>query len=286
MSAVASATMAMPRRSWLARHRWLALRRASQFGFLALFLSGPWLGIWIAKGTLASSLTLDVLPLTDPLFLLQSVLAGHWPANQALIGAAIVALVYAVVAGRMYCAWVCPVNPVADLAHVLRRKFGLARSIRIDRRLRYWLLAAILLAAAVTGSVVWEQVNPVTLTHRALVYGALGGSALAMLALGVLFLFDFGLAERGFCGHVCPVGAFYGLLGRFRLLRLAAPGRARCDDCAACFAVCPEPRILSPALRQPAGQAAILDPVDCTGCGRCADVCPHSVFAFTVGGKS
>ncbi|NIP18923.1 MAG: quinol dehydrogenase ferredoxin subunit NapH, partial [Xanthomonadales bacterium] len=57
------------------------LRRASQFGVLALFLAGPATGIWIVKGTLASSLTLDVLPLTDPYMLLQGLFAGQLPAT-------------------------------------------------------------------------------------------------------------------------------------------------------------------------------------------------------------
>ena len=102
------------------RNRWLLLRRASQFGFLALFLAGPWFGLWIVKGTLASSLTLEVLPLTDPFVLLQSLAAGLLPASTALIGAAIVVAAYVIVGGRTYCAWVCPVNPVTDAAAWLR----------------------------------------------------------------------------------------------------------------------------------------------------------------------
>ena len=56
--------------------KWLLARRTAQIGFLALFLSGPLFGFWIAKGTLAQSLTLDLLPLTDPFILLQSAAAG------------------------------------------------------------------------------------------------------------------------------------------------------------------------------------------------------------------
>ena len=67
-------------------HRWLWLRRASQLSVFALFLLGPLADVWIVKGNLASSLTLDTLPLTDPYVLLQSLAAGHWPASAALIG--------------------------------------------------------------------------------------------------------------------------------------------------------------------------------------------------------
>ena len=52
------------------------LRRTTQLSVLALFLLGPWAGLWIIKGNLNSSLALDVLPLSDPFVLVQSWLAG------------------------------------------------------------------------------------------------------------------------------------------------------------------------------------------------------------------
>ena len=67
-------------KGWLRAHRWLMLRRGAQTGFLAIFLLGPWLGWRLVDGTLASSRTLGVLPLTDPFVLLQSLAAGHRPA--------------------------------------------------------------------------------------------------------------------------------------------------------------------------------------------------------------
>ena len=51
---------AIERKGWIGAHRYLLLRRASQLGFLGLFLLGPLFGLWIVKGTLAGSLTLDV----------------------------------------------------------------------------------------------------------------------------------------------------------------------------------------------------------------------------------
>ena len=68
-------------------------------GILALFLAGPLWGIWIVKGNLAASMTLDVLPLTDPHVLLQSMLSGVTPETSALIGVAIVLLFYISVGG-------------------------------------------------------------------------------------------------------------------------------------------------------------------------------------------
>lgn len=268
---------AIANRGWLAAHKWLLLRRASQLGILALFLAGPWLGVWIVQGNLTSSLTLGVLPLTDPFVLAQSVAAGIWPYRDALIGVGIVLAFYLIFGGRLYCSWVCPMNLVTDAAAWLRRRLGLRTGRAPDANTRYWLLGFVLIAAFAVGTPVWEWVNPVSMFHRAIIFGF--GLAWGIV-LGV-FLYDLLIASRGWCGHLCPMGAFYGVLGRSALLRVSAGGRNACNDCMDCFAVCPEPQVIRPALKA-AGQShpLILDP-NCTTCGRCVDVCGQDVFRVT-----
>ena len=77
-------------KGWFLARRYLILRRIMQLAILTLFLAGPLFGIWIVKGNLASSLTFDTLPLSDPLVLLQTLFSGHLSENAALIGAVIV----------------------------------------------------------------------------------------------------------------------------------------------------------------------------------------------------
>jgi ferredoxin-type protein NapH len=265
-------------KGWWRAQRWLLARRAVQLFFLALFLAGPWFGIWIVKGTLISSLTLDVLPLSDPFALSQSLAAGHLPAFTALLGGLILAVAYALIGGRVYCAWVCPINIVTDAAHWLRERLGLPKGWQPRRSLRLWLMAACLVASAASGVIVWELVNPITLLHRGLLFG-LGFAWSVVLAV---FLFDLFVSRRGWCGHLCPVGAFYGLLGSFSLLRVGAVNRAACNDCMDCYAVCPEPQVISPALKGEAqGYGPIILAPDCSNCGRCIDVCSKDVFVFT-----
>ncbi len=264
-------------KGWFGAHRWLVLRRISQLTVLALFLSGPWFGVWIAKGNLVSSLTLGVLPLTDPYLFVQSLAAGFMPAATALIGAAIVVAFYALFGGRLYCAWVCPVNAVTDAAAWLRRRLGLKSGRVPDANTRYWVLAGSLLVAAATSSLVWEAVNPVTIVQRSLIFG-LGGSLAMVIAI---FAYDLLVASRGWCGHLCPMGAFYGLLGQKSLLRITADQRGACDDCMDCFTVCPEPQVIRPALKKAGQDSPLILDRDCTNCGRCIDVCGRNVFHFT-----
>jgi ferredoxin-type protein NapH len=268
---------AVAAKGWPAAHKWLLARRLSQVGFLGLFLLGPLAGVWLVEGNLTSSLTLGVLPLSDPYVVLQSLLAGHLPKTAALTGAAIVLAVYAAIGGRVYCAWVCPVNPVTDAAAWLGGRLGLNKGWQPKRSLRLWVLGMTLLAAAVTGGIAWEAVNPVSLLHRGLIFG-LGFAWSVVLAV---FLFDLFVSRRGWCGHLCPVGAFYGLLGSFSLLRVSARGRRHCDDCMDCFQICPEPQVIPPALKgAPKGAGPVILAPDCSNCGRCIDVCPHDVFRF------
>jgi ferredoxin-type protein NapH len=269
------------RDGWLAAHKWLLLRRVGQAGFLALFLSGPLAHVWITKGTLASSLTLGVLPLTDPMIALQGLLARHALETTALLGAALVLVGYWLVGGRSFCAWVCPVNVVTDFAAWLRGLLGLKESLGLDRRLRLWLLLGVLVGSAATGTIVWEFVNPVTIVHRGLVMGSILAGGAAAVAVAAVFLFDLGVAAHGWCGHLCPVGAFYGLLGRGAIVRVRADNRAACDNCMECFAVCPERQVIAPALRgADKGVGPVIVSGDCTNCGRCIDVCSKQVFRF------
>ena len=93
---------ALQAKGWWGTHRWLLLRRLSQLTVMALFMTGPWLGIWLVKGNLNHSRTLDVLPMTDPLVLLQSFAAGHSGERDALLGLAVVLALYLMNGGRSY----------------------------------------------------------------------------------------------------------------------------------------------------------------------------------------
>ena len=268
---------AVARRGWFAAHRWLILRRLSQFSILALFLSGPWFGLWIVKGNLSYSYTLDLLPLTDPYVLLQSLLAGHVPERLAIVGALIVAVIYLLIGGRAYCSWVCPVNLVTDAAAWLRGRLGIKGGAHLSRQARYWVLGMTLILALASGTIAWELVNPVSMLHRGLIFG-FGAAWMVILAV---FLFDVFVMNRGWCGHLCPVGAFYSMLGRWSPLRVTALRREKCNDCMDCFAVCPEHHVIKPALKGASqGFGPVILSPNCTNCGRCIDVCSEDVFEF------
>lgn len=264
-------------KGWLLAHKWLLARRFSQLSILTLFMLGPWFGLWIVKGNLNASLTLDTLPLTDPYVLLQSLFAGHVPETSAIIGAVIILAFYLLVSGRVYCSWVCPVNMITDLAHWLRERLGIKSASNISKNTRYWLLGVTLLLAFAVSNIAWEVVNPVSMMHRGLIFGM----GMAWTVLLAVFVFDFIISRRGWCSHLCPVGAFYSLLGTHSPLRVRADARAQCNDCMDCFLVCPEQQVIRPALKgAEKGIGPVITSPNCTNCGRCIDVCSKQVFHF------
>lgn len=265
-------------KGWWGAWKWLILRRATQTAVLALFLAGPWAGWWVVKGNLSSSLTLDLLPLTDPFVLSQTLATGNLPAYTALLGAGIVLVFYFLVGGRVYCSWVCPVNVVTDTAHWLRRRLGIGPGARFRRDTRYGILAAVLAAAALSGVAAWELVNPVSLVFRGLVFGW----GLAWIVVAAVFVFDLLVSRHGWCGHLCPMGAFYSLVGAGSPLRISARNRRRCNDCMDCYAVCPEPQVIAPVLKgAERGVGPVILAPQCNNCGRCIDVCSKDVFRFS-----
>lgn len=256
----------------------MLLRRTTQFTILFLFLLGPWFGVWWLKGNLASSLVLDKISLTDPFILLQSLASGHVAGQAAVFGAVIVFMFYLLVGGRVYCSWVCPINVVTDAANWLRNRLKLNLSWSLKKSTRLWIMVMALATSAVTGTIAWEAVNPITMLQRGLVFGM----GLAWVIVLAVFLFDLVVTRRGWCSHLCPVGAFYGLVGKRSLVRMNAAERTACTDCGDCFRVCPEPHVIMPALK-PARDTdtSVILHSDCTNCGRCIDVCEERVFRFS-----
>ena len=183
--------------------------------------------------------------------------------------------IYALIASRAFCAWVCPLNPVTDLAAWMRRKLNIRQSASLPRGLRYGILLAVLAGSAVSGTLLWEWLNPVALLGRSLIFGAVGGLWLIL----AVFLFDLLVTEHGWCGHICPMGALYGVIGAKAMVRVSAEHREKCTRCMDCFHVCPESQVLrEPVLNN--DHSPLVLSKDCISCGRCMDVCTEHVFEF------
>lgn len=262
--------------------RMLALsvvRRLMQLAVLVLFIGTARMG-WsllgepLLNGTLTSSLIAGAIPLTDPFALLQKLFAGHKPETLMITGSLIVLVIYLLAGGRAFCAWVCPMNMVTDAAYGTRKALNLpASSLRLSRKTRYALAVASLATSAVSGTAAFEWISPQAFLWRELVWGV--GAGLFAAVAGV-FALDLLLLERGWCGHLCPLGAFWSVVGRAGLVKPLFDAE-RCTKCGDCLRVCPEAHVLN--FKQAAARGFIASG-ECTNCGRCAAVCPENAIRF------
>jgi ferredoxin-type protein NapH len=252
--------------------RYRILRRLVQVGALFLFVAGNAWGWKVLQGNFSSSLLFGALPLADPFSLLQVAATGTMVAAKALLGGGIVLLFFAAIAGRAFCGWICPVNIATDLADSVRTAAGEGnRPLRMSRNIRYWVLGLSLILSAVFGVAAFEWISPVGALHRGVVFGM----GMGWTAVAAVFLFDVFMVRNGFCGHLCPLGAFYSLAGRWSLVRVVH-SKEQCTSCMRCIESCPEPQVL-PMVGKRDGAVAS---GECTNCGRCIEACPEGAMRF------
>ena len=215
---------------------------------------------------------LPFLPLAPDLFLQASPLLAFSAALAArtfsiLLLPALVLLASAVLAGRVFCAWVCPLGTLFDLCG--KKKL---QPTRLHHPTVKYLLLCALAAAALTGCNLAGLFDPISFITRAavfIVYPALAllanlgldavrplaeqlqlvylaratlpqplfaGIWLTILLLGILLVLN-RIGHRFWCRTLCPLGALMGLFSRFKIFKRHVS--AACNSCGACIKSCP-----------------------------------------------
>ena len=265
----------------LHRARFTIARRLVQLSIIALFAGTAHLGWRLLKhpllaGDLSTSSIASFITLSDPFALLQKLCAGLVPEMPLIVGALLVLAFYCIAGGRSFCAWVCPMNIVTDAADWLRTRLGIKTDwLRINHRVRYGIAAGCLIASAATGSAAFEWVSPQAMLWRELVWG-FGLSGLCAV-LGI-FALDLLMVRRGWCGHLCPLGAFWSAVGKTSVTRVRFDN-TRCTRCGDCIAACPEPQVIN--FRE-AAKKGFFTGAECTLCGRCIAVCPEKAVVIGI----
>ena len=258
-------------------YRYFILRRFTQIGILVLYFGGNAWGWNMLRGNLSSSSLFGTVPMSDPYAALQMLASGAVLATDLLIGVAVVTLFYLLIGGRAFCSWVCPINMVSDAANFVRRKLEVGRmqgaKQPASRNIRYWVLALSLVVSAVMGVSAFEFVSPISMIHRGVVFGLGFGWSVAV----IIFLFDLFVLKDGWCGHICPLGGFYSLLGKFSLIRVLH-NEENCTLCMKCKTVCPEPQVLGMIGKE----SLSVTSGECTNCARCVEVCDDDALEFSI----
>ena len=260
--------------SLLKRNRYLIPRRIVQIFFLVLFVGANLYGWKALQGNYSAAHVFESFYLADPYAVLQMLVAGFILNIDVIVGAVIILLLYGLILGRSFCSWICPMNIVSDLAHFVRRKTHMNRldeKMPIKRNTRYWILILSLVVSVFSGVAAFEFVSPISMLHRGIVFGFGFGLAAVLM----VFLFDVFVIRNGWCGYICPLGAFYSFISKYSLLRVNHK-KDNCTMCGNCFAVCPEKQVLSIIDKQ----SGSIPNTECTNCGRCIEVCYDNALHF------
>jgi ferredoxin-type protein NapH len=241
-----------------------------------LFIGSANFGWHILKGNYSTAKLFDVVYLVDPYASMQILASGFIPNIEILIGAFTIIVFYFLVRGRMFCSWVCPLNIVTDAASWFRKKLKikpLISSKNMNRRIRYYVLVLGLALSAIFGLAAFETINPISMLHRALIFGSLSGIVVVVF----VFLFDVFVLKYGWCGYLCPVGAFYAILGKYGIFKVFHT-QENCTNCMKCKVVCPEIEVLDLIGKY----SGTINSGACTNCGRCIDKCNDNSLHYKI----
>jgi len=189
--------------------------------------------------------------------------------------------------GRMVCGWACPFGLFQELLHKIPSpKFGIWRPLRF---IKYGLLLFMVILLPLFAIDAFNLGSPWFCKYICPAGTLEAGFPLLFMQpglranLGLLFLNKVFLlilftgwavfASRPFCRVACPLGAFYALFSKIKLVKLRLDP-ARCTHCEACHSVCPMGVRFNESP----------DDMECISCLACSNACKFNAINLEVGG--
>ena len=77
-------------------------------------------------------------------------------------------------------------------------------------------------------------------------------------------------------GHLCPLGAFYSIIGKYSFIKVKHNAEA-CTLCMLCKDVCHEKQVLA-FIGQHSGYIG----AECSNCGKCIEVCEDDALKYSI----
>ncbi len=188
--------------------------------------------------------------------------------------------------GRIFCGWICALGTLQDLfgrlgMKIFKRRYSIPKGWDASLRyMKYVVLLGIIYFTWRTGQLVINSMDPfVAYNHIAagmeelLKEYAVGFGILVAMLLSSLFY------ERLFCRYLCPLGAYYSIVGRLSFFKIKRK-KSSCVDCKRCDKSCPAALDISSSERADSRG-------ECLSCMNCVEVCPtiQNSLEVSVSGK-
>jgi ferredoxin-type protein NapH len=226
------------------------------------------------KGNLWS-MRLAGVDITDPLAAAEATAASR-TIYLPLLVSILIPVVLTLLLGKIFCSWICPAGLLFEITGKLRRLLRFAEippaEVSFSHRNKYILLVVGLAMAAFFGAPIFALVYPPAVMSRLVHTWVFGTVATGMLViLGIVITIELFISPRWWCRTMCPGGALYGLLGKYRPLKVVL-NKERCSGCRECEPVC-EPG-LNPVLESTG--------IECDNCGVCIKHCPDDALQYGI----
>lgn len=154
----------------------------------------------------------------------------------------IIMFITAVGFGPVFCGWICPFGTFQEWIgkigrRIFKNKYNTFISYKIDkylRFLRYGMLAWVLYVTAISGKIVFQNIDP----YYALFNFWSGEVAVTGIVVLVLIILLSLIVERPWCKYACPYGAILGITNLFRIFKIRRK-TSTCVSCKNCDRACP-----------------------------------------------
>lgn len=219
------------------------------------------------------SLGIGSLWFVSPLEGLESLLITRSIYMPSIIGM-VIPLTIALLLGRVFCSWICPVTFILELFDRLRklisRKKSLKNTLLVAKKVLWFTMIAELLLSLIIGAPLFVFLSPPGLVGREIMMMVFFRTIALEGVLLVLIIILELLTRRFFCRSFCPLGGLLACIGQKRNLRVVTRSD-HCIDCGICAKSCPMG--LDP--QQGEGSSAY-----CWNCGECIDNCRTEALLF------
>ncbi|WP_163340445.1 4Fe-4S binding protein [Desulfopila sp. IMCC35008] len=212
------------------------------------------------------SIGIGSLWFVSPLEGLESLLITKSIYMPSIIGM-VIPFTIALLLGRVFCSWICPVTFFLELTDRLRKKISKHEKLRnrlvVAKWVLWFTLTAELVTSMVLGKPIFVFLSPPGLVGREIMMLVFFGSmAFEGVLLIAILLLEF-VTRRFFCRTFCPLGALLAFIGRKRKLIVEFLPE-NCTGCRKCERSCP----MGLVPQKDEGRSAF-----CWNCGECIDSC-------------